>query len=105
MANAETVCVAVAYARAEVQTVIPLTLPAGSTVAQAIAQSGILNRFPEIDLAQQRVGIFARLVQLHDCVHAGDRIEIYRALIADPKETRRRRAAKSARGQTRKNKR
>lgn len=93
MGNARTVQISVVYARADVQTVIPLGVAVGTTIAQAIEQSGITARFAEIDLTQQRVGIFGKLAQLQDEVKEGDRVEIYRALLADPKETRRRRAA------------
>jgi uncharacterized protein len=55
----------------------------------------MLERFPEIDLEQSRIGVFGKLRRPDEQVRAGDRIEIYRPLIADPKESRRRRAARS----------
>ncbi len=66
---------------------------AGIRVQEAIEQSGVLSRCPEIDLAVNKVGIFGRLVRLDRPLEDGDRVEIYRPLIADPKEARRRRAA------------
>jgi putative ubiquitin-RnfH superfamily antitoxin RatB of RatAB toxin-antitoxin module len=92
MESADKIDVEVAYATPQRQTVKMLTLPAGSTVEQAIRASDLLNVFPEIDLAQQRIGVFGELVRLNDCLRGGDRVEIYRELIADPKEARRRRA-------------
>lgn len=86
--------VAVAYARPERQTVLDVDVAPGARVEDAIRASGILERFPEIDLACAAVGIFGVRVRLTDAVSAGDRIEIYRTLIADPKEARRRRAAR-----------
>ena len=82
----------VAYARPDQQLLLPLRVAAGSTVAQVIEVSGVLEKFPEIDLAQNKVGIFGKLTKLDTVVRERDRIEIYRALIADPKEVRRQRA-------------
>lgn len=84
------------YARPERQRTVSLQLAADSSVAQAIAASGLLVQCPEIDLARNRVGIFGRLCRLEDGLQEGDRIEIYRPLLIDPKEARRRRAAKKA---------
>lgn len=84
--------VEVAYATPRCQEVVELPVHPGTTIEQAIRASGMLERFPEIDLSQHRVGIFGELADLHDPVHDGDRIEIYRPLLADPKEVRRRRA-------------
>ena len=74
-----------------------LEVGARTTVRQAIKRSGILSRFPEIELAHGRVGIFGRPVRLDALLNDGDRVEIYRALIADPKEARRGRAHQSPR--------
>ncbi|MDZ7735706.1 MAG: RnfH family protein [Gammaproteobacteria bacterium] len=90
---AECLHVEVAYARPGGVFCIPLELAPGSTVADAIRQSGLLEQCPEIDLSVNRVGIFASLCELDHEVAAGDRIEIYRPLKIDPKEARRRRAA------------
>ena len=86
------ILVEVAYARVDVQRILSVELEAGSTVETAIKTSGILNIFPEIDLQKQKIGIFGKLCQLSDVVHDGDRIEIYRPLIIDPKEARRAKA-------------
>jgi len=90
--------VEVAYARPDVQVILALQVTDDSTAEFAIRQSGILERFPEIDLAQNRIGIFSKACKLDQILRAGDRVEIYRPLIADPKEARRNRAAKSAAG-------
>ncbi len=89
----ERIAIEVVHAAAGRHERVPLQLPAGSTVLQAIAVSGLLQRFPEIDLSRNKVGIFGRLVEADAPLHSGDRVEIYRPLIADPKEVRRRRAA------------
>jgi hypothetical protein len=68
-----------------------MEVPESSSVEDAIRRSGILERFPEIDLSQQKVGIFGKLVKLDAPLKDGDRIEIYRPIIADPKTVRRRR--------------
>lgn len=86
----------VCYALPDSTNLLELTLPAGSTVKQAIDSSGVLARFPEIDLSVQKVGIFGKLKPLDALLHDGDRIEIYRALQADPMESRRRRAKHKA---------
>jgi putative ubiquitin-RnfH superfamily antitoxin RatB of RatAB toxin-antitoxin module len=82
----------VAYARPEAQLIIELQVESGATVEQAILRSGILQRFPEIDLSLNKVGIFGKQVPLQQPVLAGDRVEIYRGLIADPKLARRQKA-------------
>jgi len=92
MASVDEIKVEVAYATPKHQVAKTLTLPSGSSVEQAILASGLLDAFPEIDLAQQRVGVFGEFVRLDDCLQGGERVEIYRLLIADPKEVRRRRA-------------
>ena len=83
--------VGVCYAEADRQVWLRLETPDGSTVEQAIRHSGLLKRFPEIDLNEQKVGIFGKLVKLDAAVSDGDRIEIYRPITADPKTVRRRR--------------
>ncbi|MFT5132042.1 MAG: putative ubiquitin-RnfH superfamily antitoxin RatB of RatAB toxin-antitoxin module [Gammaproteobacteria bacterium] len=86
--------VEVAYAMTDVAHVIPLQVTAGSTIRDVIEQSSILQRCPEIDLEQNKVGVFSNVRDLGDRVKNGDRVEIYRALLVDPKEARRRRAEK-----------
>ncbi|MCX7897893.1 MAG: RnfH family protein [Rhodocyclaceae bacterium] len=83
----------VVYARRERQDVIPLRLPVGSTVEDALAASGLLERYPEIDLARGKFGIYGKICRLDAVLRDHDRVEIYRPLIADPKEVRKQRAA------------
>ena len=77
--------------------IIRQEVPANATLKEAIEQSGILEKYPEIDLDSNKVGIFSRKRELHTPVHAGDRIEIYQPLKVDPREARRRRAKKAGR--------
>ena len=84
--------VEVVYALPEQQLVIPMTVPAGITVGEAIECSGILLQLPTIDLARQAVGIWGECCILERLVAQGDRIEIYRPLCQDPKAKRRLRA-------------
>ena len=86
--------VAVVYALPAEQVVLELELETGATVGDAIRASGMLERFPEISLDNIAVGVFAERVALDDVLEQGDRVEIYRRLLADPKEARRRRARK-----------
>lgn len=83
----------VVYALPDRQPVVPLQLPAGSTIQQAIEQSGLLQQYPQIDLKQHSVGIFNEIKSLNQTLSNGDRVEIYRPLIANPKEARRAKAA------------
>jgi len=87
--------VEVAYALPEKQYLQRVTLSEGATVEEAINASGLLELRPDINLAKNKVGIFSRPVKLADAVQDGDRVEIYRPLIADPKELRRKRAEKA----------
>ena len=84
--------VTVVYALPESATEIELTLPAGATVAEALDRSGLAARHPEVDLARCPVGVFGRRVDRSVTLSDGDRVEIYRSLIAEPKDARRRRA-------------
>jgi hypothetical protein len=84
--------VEVIYALPREQVLLDVQVPQGSTVEEAIKLSGILQKYPAIDLASNKVGIFAKLSKLDVVVRDKDRIEIYRPLIADPKEVRRKRA-------------
>ncbi len=83
----------VIYALRERQEIAHLKLPEGSTVQQAVEASGLLAKFPEIDLAKHKLGIYAKLVKPDAVLRDRDRVEIYRPLIADPKEVRKQRAA------------
>lgn len=95
--SAASLSIEVAYARADAQEIIALRVAPGTTLREAIERSGVLARFPEIDLARQAVGVFGTLRRLDDGVAEGDRVEIYRNLPADPKERRRRQAAQARR--------
>ena len=85
--------VEVAYALPESQAILSLEVEEGTTVREAIERSGITERFPEIDLDKNKVGIFGKLTKLDQTLRPKDRVEIYRPLIADPKEVRKQRAA------------
>jgi len=93
MDNADKIPVEVSYALPDRQVILDLDVAPDTTLAEVIRASGILERFPEIDLDKNKVGVFGKLGKLSDTLHAGDRVEIYRPLIADPKEVRKRRAA------------
>lgn len=84
--------VEVVYALPIEQVLLRVSLPKGATVEDAIRASGVMDAFPEIDLSKNKVGIFSKLVKLDETVRDKDRVEIYRPLIADPKEVRRKRA-------------
>lgn len=84
--------VEIAWARAGAPVVVALEVVAGTTLRQAIACSGLLEHYPEIDLARCGVGVFGKARGLDEPVAAGDRVEIYRPLPQDPKERRRRAA-------------
>ena len=83
----------VVYALAHEQTLFKHAVPAGTTVEQAIRICGALEKYPGIDLVTSKLGIFGKLARADTVLRDKDRIEIYRPLIADPKEVRRRRAA------------
>ncbi|WP_137820310.1 RnfH family protein [Pseudomonas sp. 2FG] len=90
--------VEVVYALADKQQLLCLNLPYGTTLRQAAEQSGMAMHFPELDLANCPLGIFGKAVAKPDerVLEEGERVEIYRPLIADPKEVRKQRAAKAA---------
>jgi hypothetical protein len=90
--NETPIHVEVVYALPYEQPILQVSLPEGATVEDAIRASGVLDAHPEIDLAKNKVGIFSKLVKLDEKVRDRDRVEIYRPLIADPKEVRRKRA-------------
>ncbi|MGM0562709.1 MAG: RnfH family protein [Pseudomonadota bacterium] len=89
-----TMRVEVAYARPDEQQIIPVEVPVDCRIDEAIEASGIVEKFPEIDLDEQKVGVFGALMKLDDRLREGDRVEIYRKLIIDPKEARKNRLAK-----------
>ena len=84
--------VEVAYARPERQLIVPLSVPVGTSAWQAVEKSGIFQQFPEVAIADLSLGIFSKAVKPEHVLREGDRVEIYRPLLADPKEVRRRRA-------------
>ena len=89
------ITVEVAYALPDKQYLQRVKLDEGATVEEAIRASGLLELRSDIDLSKNKVGIYSRPVKLADVVSDGDRVEIYRPLIADPKELRRQRAEKA----------
>jgi putative ubiquitin-RnfH superfamily antitoxin RatB of RatAB toxin-antitoxin module len=92
--NVKTKKIEVVYARPDTQLILEVDAPAEASIEEIIKVSGIMEKFPEIDLAENKVGIFGKLTKLNNnALRDGDRIEIYRKLIADPKEVRRKRAA------------
>ena len=93
MDHADTITVEVVHARPERQVLLVVEVEAGATLEQAIRASGVLEQFPDIDLGTSKVGVFGKLGKPGDTLHDGDRVEIYRPLIADPKEVRKQRAA------------
>ncbi|MCF6235937.1 MAG: RnfH family protein [Gammaproteobacteria bacterium] len=95
MMSVNKVIVEIAYARSDEQVIIPLNVTPGVIVEAAILESGILKRFPEIDLLNCKVGIFGKLSKLDKVLNDGDRVEIYRPLIADPKAARKKKANSS----------
>jgi len=85
--------VEVAYAIPEKQIIRAVNVDIGTTAGAAIVQSGIMMDFPELELEEAKVGIFGKATAMTTVLNEGDRVEIYRPLIADPKEVRRKRAA------------
>lgn len=92
--NAEKILVEVAYALPTEQTLLAFDVPKGSSAKDAISMSGIMEKHPEIDLEHNKIGIFGKVVAATEELRDKDRVEIYRPLIADPKESRRKRAEK-----------
>ena len=103
VADFDLMTVEVAYALPHQQKIIALLVEPGTSALQAVERSGIVKHFPEIDLATAKMGIFSQSLgtkglatAASHVLHAGDRVEIYRPLISDPKEARRKRAEKAA---------
>ncbi len=95
MGNKERIEVEVAYALPGKQIIIPVSIVSGGTALDAVSHSGIQESFPELDLESGKIklGIFGKICKPSKELNKGDRVEIYRPLIADPKEVRRQRAA------------
>ena len=89
MAVQKTIKVEVVYALAGRQELLAIIMPAGATVGEAIEQSGIVGKFPQQDLSACTLGIWGRLADSDHLLQDGDRIEIYRPLLIDPREARR----------------
>jgi putative ubiquitin-RnfH superfamily antitoxin RatB of RatAB toxin-antitoxin module len=85
----------VAYATPEKQVILSLKVPEGTALIDAVSASGITAEFEGLDLSSSQMGIFSKVVPEDYVLRSGDRIEIYRPLIADPKEVRKERAAKA----------
>jgi len=92
--NGKKITIELIYPLPHEQKLFEIHLEPKTIVSDAINLSGILELYPEIDLADNKVGIFGKACKLTDSLHDGDRIEIYRSLIADPKEARKKRALK-----------
>jgi hypothetical protein len=95
MNGSETIGVEVAYALPDKQAILALQVIPGTTVIEAAGQSGITDKFEGIDLENAKFGIFGSVVSPQQVLQAGERVEIYRPLIADPKEVRKARAARA----------
>lgn len=95
--DGDTLTIEVAFASPDHEFIVGLTVPSGATALDAIHRSGILQKIPNIDLSKNKIGVFGKLVAPDYVLHQYDRVEIYRPLIADPKEIRRLRANKPAR--------
>ena len=83
------ILIEIAYALPQQQVILPITVKSGTTALAAIEASGILGKFPEIDINTNKIGIFGKLCKPDTVLRHLDRVEIYRPLIADPKEVRR----------------
>jgi uncharacterized protein len=88
--------VGIAYALLKRQVWLTVDVPEGSTAREAIDRSGVLQQFPEIDLERQKIGVFGKVVTLDAKLEEGDRVEIYRPLVADPKTIKQRTKGESA---------
>ena len=88
--------VEVVFALPDKQTVIEVQLPEDATAMDAVEQSGIMDKHPEIKNLDLKLGIFSKLCEPEYKLSDGERVEIYRPLAADPKEIRKRRAAEIA---------
>jgi putative ubiquitin-RnfH superfamily antitoxin RatB of RatAB toxin-antitoxin module len=93
MSISEFIRVEVVYALPDQQVVVPLQLAEGTTLQQAVDASGLLVKFSEIDITRGKFGIYSKLAKLDTILRDRDRVEIYRPLLADPKEVRKQRAA------------
>lgn len=104
MTDSKTIAVEVVYALPHEQRLVSLLVAPGTTAQEALVRSGIPEEYPEVDLATAKLGIFGQALGTKGLPQAdqyelqpGDRVEVYRPLIADPKEARRQRAEKAKR--------
>ena len=97
MASVKVISIEVSYALPDEQVILDVDVNSTDTLEEAIRKSGILEKYSEIDLTKNKVGIFGKLSKLDKPLNERDRIEIYRPLIADPKEVRKKRAAEGKR--------
>ena len=86
------ISIEVVYALPSEQTLFKVQVPQDATVTEAIRLSGILEKYPGIDLDKNKFGIYGKLTKIDAVLRDKDRIEIYRPLLADPKDVRRKRA-------------
>ncbi|MAT91253.1 MAG: RnfH family protein [Halioglobus sp.] len=93
--SAQTIKVEVAYALPQKQAILEVEVPDGSSALEAARLSGIVDRFEGLDLDDAKLGIFGKVVSPAQVLSDGDRVEIYRPLVADPKEVRKARAARA----------
>lgn len=100
LVNAKLITVEVAYALPDEQVILSLEVPDNTTVEQAVKRSGILERYPQINIEKDKVGIFGKICKMDATLSNKDRIEIYRPLIADPKESRRQKAEMEKKNKT-----
>jgi putative ubiquitin-RnfH superfamily antitoxin RatB of RatAB toxin-antitoxin module len=91
----ETMTVEVAYALPHKQAIIEVEVPVGATALEAVQQSGIIKQFEDIDIDNAKMGVFGKVVSPKQVLQAGERVEVYRPLQADPKEVRKERAARA----------
>ena len=95
MSEQKTIRVEVAYALPDRQSIVPLTVPVGTTALAAAQQSGLSDQYEGLSIEDAKLGIFGKAVAAKHVLQAGDRVEIYRPLVADPKEVRKARAARA----------
>ena len=84
----------ITYINSQSEYLLDMQVSEKTSVREAIAQSGVLSRFPEISIEHNRVGVYGEIVELDHVLDEGDRVEIYRPLLMDPMEARRLRAKK-----------
>ena len=95
MNDTRSITVEVAYALPGKQLIVELQVPEGTSVLEAARQSGIADKFEDVDLENAKLGVFGKVVAPKQVLKEGERVEIYRPLIADPKEVRKARAARA----------